>query len=65
MVSASQQFMHDVPIYNLDLPYPLFQRDQDHRDVWGYYHKYIVKQLRGLVTFLEEQTKKILYYEAV
>ena len=60
---ASQQFMPDVPIYNIDLPYPLFQRNQDHRDVWGYYHKYIVKQLRGLVAFIEEQTKKKMDYD--
>ena len=60
---ASQQFMPDVPIYNMDLPYPMFQRDQDHRDVWGYYHKYIVKQLRGLVAFLEEQTGKKMDYD--
>ena len=55
--------MPDVPIYNMDLPYPLFQRDQDHRDVWGYYHKYIVKELRGLVTFVEEQTGKKMDYD--
>lgn len=60
---ASQQFMPDVPIYNIDLPYPLFQRDRDHREVWGYYHKYIVKQLRGLVSFLEDQTKKKMDYD--
>jgi benzoyl-CoA reductase/2-hydroxyglutaryl-CoA dehydratase subunit BcrC/BadD/HgdB len=60
---ASQQFMPDVPIYNIDLPHPLFQRDQDHREVWGYYHKYIVKQLRGLVAFLEEQTGKKMDYD--
>jgi len=52
---ASQQYMPDVPIYNIDLPYPLFQKDQDHRDVWGYYHKYIVKELRGLVKLLRSR----------
>ena len=60
---ASQQFMPDVPIYNIDLPYPMFQRDQDHRDVWDYYHKYIVKQLRGLVAFVEGQTGKKMDYD--
>jgi len=44
---ASQQYMPDVPIYNMDLPYPLFERDRDHREVWGYYQKYIAKELRA------------------
>jgi benzoyl-CoA reductase/2-hydroxyglutaryl-CoA dehydratase subunit BcrC/BadD/HgdB len=60
---ACQQFMPDVPIYNTDLPYPLYQKDRDHREVWGYYHKYIVRQMRGLVAFLEEQTKKKMDYD--
>src|SRR4030042_1323800 len=60
---ASQQYMPEVPIYNMDLPYPLFEKDTDHRDVWGYYHKYIVKQLRGLISFVEEQTKKKMNYD--
>ena len=60
---ASQQYMPDVPIYNMDLPYPLFQSNKDHRDVWGYYHKYIVKELRGLIAFVEEQTGKKMDYD--
>jgi benzoyl-CoA reductase/2-hydroxyglutaryl-CoA dehydratase subunit BcrC/BadD/HgdB len=52
-----------VPIYNIDLPYPLFEKDRDHREVWGYYHKYIVKELQGLVKFLEEQTGKKMDYD--
>ena len=60
---ACQQFMPDVPIYNIDLPYPLYQKDRDHREVWDYYHKYIVKQMRGLIAFLEEHTQKKMDYD--
>ncbi|MEJ2724742.1 MAG: 2-hydroxyacyl-CoA dehydratase family protein [Deltaproteobacteria bacterium] len=60
---AAQQFMPDVPIYNIDLPHPLFDPKRDHREVWGYYHKYIVEQLRGLVSFVEEQTGKKMDYD--
>jgi len=37
VVSGLPAVSADVPIYNIDLPYPLFQKDQDHRDVWDYY----------------------------
>jgi benzoyl-CoA reductase/2-hydroxyglutaryl-CoA dehydratase subunit BcrC/BadD/HgdB len=47
----------------MDLPHPLFDPKRDHREVWGYYHKYIVKQLRGLVSFVEEQTGKKIDYD--
>jgi benzoyl-CoA reductase/2-hydroxyglutaryl-CoA dehydratase subunit BcrC/BadD/HgdB len=60
---AAQQYMPDVPIYNIDLPYPLYDPKRDHREVWGYYHKYIVKELRGLVSFVEEQTGKKMDYD--
>lgn len=60
---ASQQFTPDVPIYNIDLPYPLFDRNRDHREVWGYYHKYIVKELRGFIAFVEKQTGKKMNYD--
>ena len=60
---ASQQYMPDVPIYNMDMPYPLFDPKQDHRKVWGDYHKYIVKEMRGLINFLEEQTGKKMDYD--
>ncbi len=60
---ASQQYMPDVPIYNIDLPYPLFEKEIDHREVWGYYHRYIVEEYRGLVAFLEEQTGKKMDYD--
>lgn len=60
---ATQQYMPDVPIYNIDLPYPLFDKNRDHREVWGYYHKYIVEEFRGLVRFLEEHTGKKMDYD--
>jgi benzoyl-CoA reductase/2-hydroxyglutaryl-CoA dehydratase subunit BcrC/BadD/HgdB len=60
---ASQQYMPDVPIYNMDLPHPLFEPNQDHRKVWGYYHKYIVQEMRGLISFLEEQTGNKMDYD--
>ncbi|MEA2040185.1 MAG: 2-hydroxyacyl-CoA dehydratase family protein [Thermodesulfobacteriota bacterium] len=60
---ASQQFMPDVPIYNIDMPYPLFDPNKDHRDVWGYYHKYIVKEMRGFIKFVEEQTGNKMDYD--
>jgi benzoyl-CoA reductase/2-hydroxyglutaryl-CoA dehydratase subunit BcrC/BadD/HgdB len=60
---ASQQYMPDVPIYNMDLPYPLYDKNMDHREVWDYYHIYIVKELRGLVSFVEEQTGKKMDYD--
>ena len=55
--------MPDVPIYNIDMPYPLFDPNKDHREELGYYHKYIVKELRGLISFLEEQTGKKMDYD--
>lgn len=60
---ATQQFMPDVPIYNMDLPHPLFDKKIDHREVWGYYHKYIVEEFRGLVAFLEKHTGKKMDYD--
>ncbi len=60
---AAQQYMPDVPIYNIDLPHPLYDPKNDHKEQWAYYHKYIVEQLRGLVSFLEEQTGKKMDYD--
>ena len=60
---ASQQYMPDVPIYSIDLPYPLYDKNIDHREVMGYYHRYLVKELRGLVKFVEEQTGKKMDYD--
>jgi len=53
---AVQQYMPDVPIYNVGLPWPLYEDDIEVADVEGYYINYIVEELRGLVRFLERQT---------
>jgi benzoyl-CoA reductase/2-hydroxyglutaryl-CoA dehydratase subunit BcrC/BadD/HgdB len=55
---AAQQYMPDVPVYEVGLPWPPYEQDYDYREVQDYYIKYIVDQLRGLVRFLEEQTGK-------
>ena len=55
---AAQQYMPDVPMYDLGLPFPLYEDDYDYEEVQGYYVKYIVEQLRGLVEFLEYHTKR-------
>ncbi|MBW2170138.1 MAG: 2-hydroxyacyl-CoA dehydratase [Deltaproteobacteria bacterium] len=48
---AAQQFMPDVPIHNVDLPYPLYEDDIHFTDIQDYYIKHIIEELRGLVTF--------------
>jgi benzoyl-CoA reductase/2-hydroxyglutaryl-CoA dehydratase subunit BcrC/BadD/HgdB len=53
---AAQHYMPDVPVYDVGLPWPPYEDDYDSREVEGYYVKYIVEQLRGLVKFLEKQT---------
>ena len=55
---AVQQYMPDVPIYNVGLPWPVYEDDIEVADVEDYYIKYIVEELRGLVRFLEKQTGK-------
>jgi benzoyl-CoA reductase/2-hydroxyglutaryl-CoA dehydratase subunit BcrC/BadD/HgdB len=55
---AAQHYMPDVPIYDVGLPWPLYESDYDYRDVQDYYVKYIVKELKGLVEFLEKHTGK-------
>ena len=55
---AAQQYMPDVPIYNVGLPWPLYEGDISYHEVEGYYVKYIVDELRGLVRFLEEHFHK-------
>ncbi len=55
---AAQQYMPDVPIYEVGLPWPPYEQDYDYREVQDYYIKYIIEQLRGLVKFLENQTGK-------
>jgi benzoyl-CoA reductase/2-hydroxyglutaryl-CoA dehydratase subunit BcrC/BadD/HgdB len=53
---AAQHYMPDVPVYEVGLPWPPYEKDYDYREVQDYYIKYIVEQLKGLVQFLEEQT---------
>jgi len=60
---AAQQYMPDVPIYNIDLPHPLFDPKKDHREVWGYYHKYLVAQYRGFIKFVEDITGNKMDYD--
>ena len=60
---ASQQYMPDVPIHNVDLPYPLFEDDIEVSDIAGYYIKHITEELRELVKFLERQTGTKMDYD--
>jgi len=53
---AVQQYMPDVPIYDVGLPWPMYEDDIEVAEVQDYYIKYIVAELRGLVKFLEQQT---------
>ena len=55
---AAQHYMPDVPVYDVAMPWIPFEDDYDYREVQDYYVKYIVKQLRGLVEFLERHTGK-------
>ncbi|MDH5695623.1 MAG: 2-hydroxyacyl-CoA dehydratase family protein, partial [Dehalococcoidia bacterium] len=55
---AAQHYMPDVPVYDVAMPWIPFEDDYDYREVQDYYVKYIVKQLRGLVEFLEKHTGK-------
>ena len=55
---AAQHYMPDVPIYDVGMPWPLYENDYDYREVQDYYVKYIVKELKGLVEFLEKHTGK-------
>jgi benzoyl-CoA reductase/2-hydroxyglutaryl-CoA dehydratase subunit BcrC/BadD/HgdB len=60
---AAQHYMPDVPIYDVGLPWPLYEDDYDYRDVQGYYVKYIVTELKGLVEFLEKHTQRKMDWE--
>ncbi|RLB28566.1 MAG: hypothetical protein DRG66_03435 [Deltaproteobacteria bacterium] len=60
---ASQQYMPDVPIHNVDLPYPLYEDDIEVADVQNYYIKHIIEELRLLIKFLEKQTGKKMDYD--
>lgn len=60
---AVQQYTPDVPIYNLSLPWPLFEQDIELAEVEGYYLKYLVEGFRGLIKFLEEKTQTKIDYD--
>jgi len=60
---AAQQFMPDVPIHNVDLPYPFYEDDIHYSEVQDYYIKHIMEELRGLVAFLEKQTGTKMDYD--
>jgi benzoyl-CoA reductase/2-hydroxyglutaryl-CoA dehydratase subunit BcrC/BadD/HgdB len=60
---AAQHYMPDVPIYDVGLPWPLYESDYDYREVQDYYVKYIVDELKGLVKFLEKHTGKKMDWE--
>jgi len=60
---AAQHYMPDVPIYDVGMPWPLYENDYDYREVQDYYVKYIVKELKGLVEFLEKHTGKKMDWE--
>ncbi len=62
---ALQQYLPDVPVYQINIPYPLFQRDVDHHSELGYYVKYITNELRGLIAFLEQRLGKKMDYDAL
>jgi benzoyl-CoA reductase/2-hydroxyglutaryl-CoA dehydratase subunit BcrC/BadD/HgdB len=55
---ASQHYMPDVPIYDLGVLWPPYEEDYNYRDVEEYYMNYNVEQLKGLVVFLENQTRR-------
>jgi len=60
---AAQQFMPDVPIYDVGLPWPMYEDDIEVSEIQDYYIAYIVAELRGLVKFLEEQTGRNMDYD--
>jgi len=60
---AAQHYMPDVPIYDVGLPWPPYEDDYDYREVQDYYVKYIVRELKGLVKFLEKHTGKKMDWE--
>jgi benzoyl-CoA reductase/2-hydroxyglutaryl-CoA dehydratase subunit BcrC/BadD/HgdB len=60
---AVQQYMPDVPIYNVGLPWPLYEDDVDHHEVEDYYVKYIKEELRELIRFLEKQLHRKMDWE--
>lgn len=60
---ASQLYMPDVPIYSLELTYPLYEEGLNLNEIKDYYIRLYVQELRGLVKFVEEQTGKKMDYD--
>jgi Benzoyl-CoA reductase/2-hydroxyglutaryl-CoA dehydratase subunit, BcrC/BadD/HgdB len=60
---AAQQFMPDVPNYNVSIPWPLYDDDIELTEIEPYYIKHIVSELKGLIAFLEAQTQKRMDYD--
>ena len=60
---AARSYMPDVPVYEIDTPWPQYEDYCDYKDVQNYYIKYIVEQLRGLVKFLEKQTSRKMNWD--
>ncbi|HNU72474.1 MAG TPA: 2-hydroxyacyl-CoA dehydratase family protein [Thermodesulfobacteriota bacterium] len=60
---AAQQYMPEVPIFNLGMPWPLFEQDVNVADIEPYYVKYICSELKSLIGFLEQQTGKKMDYD--
>ena len=60
---AAQQYMPDVPVYNVGLPTIPFEKDYTAKEVYPVYVKYIYAQLKGLVTFVEKVCGKKMDYD--
>jgi benzoyl-CoA reductase/2-hydroxyglutaryl-CoA dehydratase subunit BcrC/BadD/HgdB len=60
---AVQQYMPDVPIYIVDLPWPVYEDDVDVYSVEAYYIEYIKEELHGLVKFLEKRTGRKINWD--
>jgi benzoyl-CoA reductase/2-hydroxyglutaryl-CoA dehydratase subunit BcrC/BadD/HgdB len=55
---AAQQLMPDVPVYVTNAFYPPFEDDIDYREIIDHYVRYMTEELRGLVRFLEKNTRR-------
>ncbi|MEJ2738886.1 MAG: 2-hydroxyacyl-CoA dehydratase family protein [Dehalococcoidia bacterium] len=55
---AAQHYMPDVPVYNINSPYPAYATDYDYHETEGYYVKHIVEELKGMIEFLEKHTNR-------
>lgn len=54
---AAQHYMPDVPVYQIDTPFPTFQHDaREWKEAQDYYVKYTVAELKRMVELLEQHT---------